>query len=75
MIALLAALALLAPSAPDGELHVAGPEGPVLLGRRFEVVVSGPLPDGATLTVPDLPDGLAGAPPGLAASAAGAELH
>ena len=75
MIALLAALALLAPSTPDGELRVAGPEGPVLLGRRFEVVVSGPLPDGATLAVPELPEGLAGAPPGLTASAAGAQLR
>jgi hypothetical protein len=71
VIALLAALLLLAP--PDESFRVAGPETPVLLGRRFEVVVSGPLQDGATLAVPELPEGLAGAPPALAVGAEGSQ--
>ncbi len=75
--ALLAAAALLAPDggAPGGELRVTLPDAPVLLGRRFELVVSGPLPDGATLATPELPAGLAGEPPRRIAAEAGGELR
>lgn len=74
---LLAAVLLLAPDGgmPEGGLRVAGPEAPVLLGRRFELVVSGTLPQDATLLLPELPEGLAGDAPQLVAAASGGELR
>jgi hypothetical protein len=47
----------------------------VLLGRRFELVVSGALPEGATLVLPELPEGLAGDAPRRVAAEAGDELR
>jgi hypothetical protein len=74
--ALLAAgLLLLADGGPPGELRVTASESPVLLGRRFDLVVSGALPDGATLATPELPAGLAAEPPRLVSTSAGGELR
>jgi hypothetical protein len=56
-------LALCAVAAPqDAPLMVAAPEGPLLLGDRFELIVTGDFDADARLTVGELPDGLQAGP-------------
>ena len=62
MTVLLALLLLCAPPSTDGELELSFPDGPVLLGEWFDVVVSGDLPDGSWFQLPALPDGVRARP-------------
>jgi hypothetical protein len=56
-IGLLLLIALVLPAAgrPAAELRVELPPGPLLLGDRFELVVAGDVPEGASLVLEELP--------------------